>query len=240
MTGALTAICRPWQQSYPAPATAAALTMLDRLPAPAPRLDAALKAVAPRLPDGDRADWVAVLGRPMLHAAISTPRCVAAFLGQCALESRGFTALEEDLNYTAARLCQVWPSRFPDEAAANQCAAQPEILANHVYAGRMGNGDEASGDGWRFRGRGLIQITGRAAYQRFARAMGMSLDEATEYAATRPGAGDSAAWFWTANGLNALASSWSIGLLSRKINGGSAGAADRVRLCEAALQAIGA
>lgn len=237
MTGALTAICNPRPPFGSSPAVAAALTLLSR--PPLPRLDCALKAVAPRLPDADRAAWVAALGRPMLQAGITAPRCVAAFLGQCALESRGFTALEEDLNYTAGRLCQVWPNRFPDEAAAGPCASRPENLANRVYAGRMGNGDEASGDGWRFRGRGLIQITGRAAYARFARAMNMTLDDATDYAATHAGAADSAAWFWTANALNALAASWAIDLLSRKINGGSAGAADRLRLCEAALQAIG-
>ncbi|HEY0423542.1 MAG TPA: hypothetical protein VGC82_09500, partial [Rhodopila sp.] len=103
-----------------------------------------------------------------------------------------------------------------------------------------GNGEEASGDGWRFRGHGLIQITGRDAYRRFAQAMAMTLDQAVEHAGTRTGAADSAVWFWTANQLNALATSWSVDLLTRKINGGSAGAAERNRLCEAALHAIGA
>jgi putative chitinase len=104
----------------------------------------------------------------------------------------------------------------------------------------MGNGDEASGDGWRFRGRGLIQITGRSAYERFANAMAMTLDDAVEHAATPGGAADSAAWFWTANNLNALSDTWSIDLLTRKINGGMAGAAERNRLCEAALHVLGA
>ncbi len=104
----------------------------------------------------------------------------------------------------------------------------------------MGNGGEASGDGWRFRGRGLIQITGRTAYEQFAKAMGMTLDQAVEHAGTQAGAADSAAWFWTENRLNALANSWTIDLLTRKINGGMEGAAERSRLCEAALHALGA
>ncbi|HYZ20748.1 MAG TPA: hypothetical protein VE690_01200, partial [Rhodopila sp.] len=166
-------------------------------------------------------------------------RCVATFLGQCSVESAGFRALEENLNYSAARLCQVWPARFPNLEKAAACAMRPEALANAVYANRMGNGGAASGDGWRFRGRGLIQLTGRSAYERFARAMGIGLDQAVEHAATVQGAADSAAWFWSAQGLNALATTWSIDLITRKINGGSEGAAERRRLCEAALQAIG-
>jgi putative chitinase len=192
------------------------------------------------LSDTERAGWVGVLVAPLLKAGITTPRCVAAFLGQCAHESAGFRALEEDLSYSAARLCQVWPNRFPTPQAAMACAVQPELLANRVYADRMGNGGEQTGDGWRFRGRGLIQITGRAAYQRFARSVRMTVDQAVEHAATQAGAADSAAWFWTANDLNALARTWSIDLLTRKINGGMAGAAERTRLCEAALRVLGA
>jgi putative chitinase len=180
-----------------------------------------------------------VLGAPLRKANIIAPRCVAAFLGQCAHESGGFRAIEEDLSYSAARLCQVWPSRFPTQEAAEACALQPEALANRVYANRLGNGDEASGDGWRFRGRGLIQITGRAAYESFAKTMGMTLDQAVEHATTLAGAADSAAWFWTENDLNALAACWSIDLLTRKINGGLEGAAERNRLCEAALYVLG-
>jgi putative chitinase len=104
----------------------------------------------------------------------------------------------------------------------------------------MGNGDEASGDGWRFRGRGLIQITGRTAYANFAQATNMPLDQAVDHALTQAGAAASAAWFWTTHELNTLADTWSIDLLTRKINGGTTGAAERNRLCEAALQAIGA
>jgi putative chitinase len=241
MTDALAAFADLFQPSSPDPAIAAAVTVLRNFPLPlsATRLDAALRAVAPQLSGPERAAWVAVLVSPLQRAGIAAPRCVAAFLGQCAFETGGFASYEENLNYSARRLCQVWPSRFPNIEAADACALRPEILANRVYANRMGNGDEASGDGWRFHGRGLIQITGRAAYQRFAWAMNLTLDQAVEHAATRGGAADSAVWFWSANQLNALANTWSLDLLTRKINGGMEGAADRTRLCEAALLAIG-
>lgn len=209
-------------------------------PLPPVRLHSVLRAVAPRLSDADRAAWVAALAEPMRAGGITTPKCVAAFLGQCAVESAGFQVLEEDLRYSAARLCAVWPNRFPNAQAAERCAMQPEALANRVYAGRMGNGDEASGDGWRFRGRGLIQLTGRAAYERFARTMNMTLAQAVDHTATRAGAVVSAVWFWTANDLNGLANVWSIDLITQKINGGVAGAAERTRLCEAALHVLGA
>jgi putative chitinase len=239
MSGALTVFEALFQQSSPDPAVAAAVVVLaDNRPPD--RLDPALMAVAPHLTADERAAWVTALAGPLPRAGITTPRCVAAFLGQCAVESAGFRSMEEDLSYSAARLCEVWPSRFPNIEAAEACALQPEALANRVYANRLGNGDEASGDGWRFRGRGLIQITGRGNYQRFAQAMGMALDQAVEHAATRAGAADSAAWFWSVNELNALADTWSVDLITRKINGGMAGAAERTRLCEAALQVIGA
>ena len=241
MSGALTALEDILWPSSPDPAVAAAVTVLCNPVQPPPRgLDPALRAVAPHLTDAQRAAWIAVLAAPLRKAGITTPRCLAAFLGQCAHESGGFRDLEEDLSYSAERLCQVWPGRFPSLQGAEACAMQPEALANRVYADRMGNGDAASGDGWRFRGRGLIQITGRSAYQRFAQAVGMTLDQAVEHAATMAGAADSAAWFWQDNELNALANAWSIDLMTRKINGGSSDAAERTRLCEAALHAIGA
>jgi putative chitinase len=242
MSGALAALRDLLQRSSPDATVAAAVTVLANSPPPLPptRLDPALRAVAPHLPDADHAAWVAALVAPLHRSGITAPRCVAAFLGQCAVESAGFHSLEEDLNYSASRLCQVWPNRFPDTEAAEPCALQPEVLANRVYANRMGNGDETSGDGWRFRGRGLIQMTGRAAYQRFASAMSMTLDQAVAHAASRVGAADSAVWFWSANQLNVLANTWSLDLLTRKINGGTDGAAERTRLCEAALHAIGA
>lgn len=225
----------------PAPAAAASVVVLGQTPlAPSQRLDQALTAVAPHMTAEDRAAWGAVLPAPLQRADIVTPARLAAFLGQCAMESAGFRALEENLNYSAARLCQVWPARFPDQATAEACAMQPERLANLVYAGRMGNGDAASGDGWRFRGRGLIQITGRETYQRFADAIGLDLDAAVAHVATRQGAADSAAWFWTTRGLNAFADAGMLEKITIAINGGSQGEAERLRLIGAARRMLGA
>ena len=224
-------------------AVAAAVTLIANRPTPVLQSDLvkrALRAVAPHLPDDQCETWINALTEPLRKAGVITSRCLAAFLGQCAVESGGLQSLEENLNYSATRLCQVWPSRFPDAEAAAVCALQPELLANRVYANRMGNGDEASGDGWRFRGRGLIQLSGRSSYTRFAQAMNMPLDEAVEHAATTAGAADSAVWYWSINQLNALANTWSIDAITRKINGGTNGAAERTRLCQAALKAIGA
>ena len=239
MPDLLTALDALFPHRSPEPAVAAAVTVLASLPPPVSRLGPALRAVAPHLTDDEHAAWTMVLAEPLRKAGILSPRCVAAFLGQCAVESGGFREMEEDLSYSAARLCQVWPSRFPNTDAAEACALQPEVLANRVYANRMGNGDDGSGDGWRFRGRGLIQITGRSAYAKFALAMKMTLDEAVEHAATRAGAADSAVWFWSVNQLNALARTWSLDQITRKINGGMTGSTERTRLCEAALSAIG-
>lgn len=177
--------------------------------------------------------------QPLLKAGITTSRRIAAFLGQCCVESGGFLVLEENLSYSAERLCQVWSGRFPTTAAAEACAFQPEALANQVYADRMGNGNIQSGDGWRFRGRGLIQLTGRANYEQFAKAAHLGLDEVVQIAATPPGAAETAAWFWTANDLNGLANAWSIDLITRKLNGGTTDAARRSQLSVAALRAIG-
>jgi putative chitinase len=221
VTDALTAFAALLQRSPTNAAVAAAVTVVANATTP-PRpamagLDAALRAVAPRLSPADHAAWAAALMEPLRKAGMTSPRCVAAFLGQCAHESDGFQDLEENLHYSAARLCQVWPARFPTAEAASACAMQPEILANRVYADRMGNGSAASGDGWRFRGRGLIQLTGRSAYAGFAHTLGMTLDQAVTFAGTKAGAVASAIWFWTTNDLNALAGDWSIDLITRKV-----------------------
>ena len=219
------------------PAVAAAVLVLGSKPVHP--LVPALRVVAPHLTEAEQASWITALLTPLHKAGITTPRRMAAFLGQCAVESGGFRSLQEDLTYSATRLCQVWPTRFPNKEVAEACAHQPEALANTVYANRLGNGGPDSGDGWQFRGRGLIQITGRTSYERFATAMNMTLDQAVEHAATQAGAADSAAWFWSTNGLNALAETWSLDILTRTINGGTLGADERAQLCDAALHAIG-
>ncbi len=204
-----------------------------------PGLEDALSECAPQLSDDDVDAWVAAMSDVLRRAGITTPRRIAGFVGQCAVESGGFRVLSENLNYSAQRLCQVWPSRFPNLAVANQYAHNPEKLANRVYSNRIGNRDEESGDGWRFRGRGLIQLTGRANYERFATSVGCTVEEAADRAATRVGAVETAAWFWNTNGLNAPADAWLVDGMTRKINGAMNAAAERRRQCDAALAAIG-
>lgn len=166
------------------------------------------------------------------------PKRIAAFLAQTAHESGGFTAVKENLNYGAKGLVNTFKKYFPNEEIAKQYERQPEKIANRVYANRMKNGDEASGDGFRFRGRGLIQLTGRDNYTRFAKASDMTLDEAVEYLETPAGAVASAGWFWDVNKLNIYCDKDDFVGLTRRINGGTIGLADRKHHYEIALEAF--
>jgi putative chitinase len=121
---------------------------------------------------------------------------------------------------------------------ANQYANNPEKIANRAYAGRMGNGDEASGDGWRFCGRGLIQVTGHDNYQALADSLQMNIDDVPAYLQTFEGAIQSACWFWENNNLNQYADAWDIKTLSIRINGGTLGLEERIRYCNAARQIL--
>lgn len=170
---------------------------------------------------------------------INTVDRVAAFLAQCGHESADFTILQENLNYSAKGLVGTWPSRFRTEAEAQPYNRNPQAIANKVYSGRMGNGDEASGDGWTFRGRGAIQLTGRSNYQAFADSLGYSLEEAVEYTETLQGAVESAAWFWWKNNLNDLADQRNITALTKKINGGTLGLEERKKHMIHNLQVLG-
>ena len=161
-----------------------------------------------------------VLAGALARFGIETPRRVAAFLAQCHVESAGFTALEENLMYSsAARLTQVWPSRFPDAGAATPFVRNPQRLANLVYANRNGNGPLESGDGWRYRGRGLKQLTGRANYRDAARATGRPYVENPALVQEPDDAVLTAAWFWQAKGCNELADRWEIDGITRRVNG---------------------
>lgn len=166
-----------------------------------------------------RCDYTALA--PKLNAAakaqaINTPRRVAHWLGQLHHESGGLLRLEESLSYSADRLCAVWPSRFPDQHAAAACAHNPRALAEHVYGGRMGNCEP--GDGWRFRGRGFLQITGRAAYARASAWAGADLIADPDRASDPATAATIAAGWWAAHGCNALADADDVLAISRTIN----------------------
>ena len=169
---------------------------------------------------------------------INTPKRMAAFLAQCGHESGNFTAIKENLNYKAASLRKIFPKYFPDDAIATQYANKPnkqEAIANRIYANRMGNGDESSGDGFRFCGRGLIQLTGRSNYQAFADSLEMNINDLPEYLATFEGASQSACWFWETNNLNRFADTGDIIGMTKVINGGYIGLQDRISNYEHAL-----
>ena len=184
---------------------------------------------------GIAAQWLQPLNAAMLRFGINTPQRAAAFIGQCAHESGNFTALSENLNYKAESLMRVWPRHFPTPEVAAQYHRQPEKIANRAYANRMGNGPEASGDGWKYRGRGLIQLTGKDNYRLASDALSVDL-VATPDLVTQPDmAALTAAWFWNKNRLNDLADKGDTVAISKRINGGTHGLDDRLQRTSTAL-----
>jgi len=189
------------------------------------------------------ADWHEALSQLLPDYDINTPRRIAAFVAQCAHESGGFTALKENLNYRPTTLRKIFPKYFPTDAIAADYASRLNKqmhIANRAYANRMGNGDEASGDGHKFLGRGLIQLTGRNNHQAFADSVEMNINDVPEYLATFEGAAQSACWFWETNNLNKWADSGDIKELTRRINGGYIGLEDRIKHYNHALHIMGA
>lgn len=181
-------------------------------------------------------EWIDAINLTFETFGIETPEQQASFLGQCAHESNNFTALVENLNYKAESLCKVWPKRFPTLEAAQPYNRNPEAIANHVYAGRMGNGDEDSGDGFAFRGRGLIQLTGRANYRACGEALGVDLEGNPDWVSSPQYAALSAGWFWHTHGLNNIAAD--VTAVTKKINGGTLGLEDRVARTQNALDVL--
>jgi len=184
------------------------------------------------------AEWFEALSILLPDYDINTPQRVAAFLAQCAHESANFKFLKENLNYRAESLVRVWPRYFPNIDVARQYAHQQEKIANRAYANRMGNGDEAGGDGWRFCGRGLIQLTGRNNYEAFAESIETPVEEIPEYLMTFEGAVQSACWFWETNNLNRFADVGDIKGLTKAINGGYLGLEDRIKHYTHALEVL--
>lgn len=181
------------------------------------------------------------IDRACRRFGIGSTLAVGAFVAQAMHESAGLTALEESLWYRdPARIAQVFRTAFRDAAAAAPFARAPERLANRVYACRLGNGDEASGDGWRFRGRGLFQLTGRDNYARAGAACGRPYVEAPELVAQPEDAALTAAWYWHSRGLTALAEAGDIDAVTRAINGPAMlGRHERAALYARALRAFG-
>jgi putative chitinase len=181
----------------------------------------------------DPQSWADSMNEVFPNYEINTPQRVAAFLAQCGHESGGWTVFEENLNYSAKGLCGIFKKYFPTEADALPYQRHPEMIANKIYANRMGNGGPESGDGYRFRGRGPIQLTGRANYTAFAKEMFEDWENVVEnpdwVTADRDFALMSAIWFWNKNKLNVQADNGDIKLMTKKINGGYIGLEDRIK-----------
>ena len=180
--------------------------------------------------------WLEPLNTTFDKYEINTPKRQAGFIGQCQHESGNFKTLEENLHYSAASLMRVWPSRFPDQATADQYANNPEKIANKVYAGRMGNTED--GDGFKYRGRGVLQLTGKDSYIFCGQALKLDLMDNPDFLLEPMNAMLSAGWFWNKRGLNAAAdvSGWEE--VTRKINGGVLGLDDRIAKITKALQIL--
>lgn len=198
-----------------------------------------LKQLLPKNPYVD--NWHEALTQLLPDYEINTSQRIAAFIAQCAHESGGFMVLTENLNYRWETLRKLFPKYFPNDAIAKDYASRPnkqEAIANRIYASRMGNGPEESGDGFRYRGRGLIQLTGRDNYAWFAASLEISPEEATEYLRTFEGAAQSACWFWETNKLNQWADAGDILTLTKRINGGTIGLEDRIKHYKHALHVL--
>lgn len=184
------------------------------------------------------AQWISPLQAACDEYEINTPLRVAAFLAQCGVESARLTAVSENLNYSAAGLLSTFPTHF-DAAEAQQYANQPPMIANRVYANRYGNGDEASGDGWRYSGKGLIQITFHDNYVLCSLGISLPLLDQPELLEQPANAALSAAWWWSNQNLNALADTGNFQQITQVVNGGMSGYSQRLALYAAAKLALG-
>jgi putative chitinase len=183
-------------------------------------------------------EWYQALVNNLPQYDINTPERVAAFIAQCAHESGGFRRLKENLNYKWESLKRVFPKYFPTDDVAQEYAHKPEQIANRIYGSRMGNGDESSGDGFRYCGRGLIQLTGKNNYTKFAESIGMAVEEVPTLLETYDGAVKSACWFWSSNNLNQWADAGDILTMTKRINGGTIGLEDRIKHYNHAMEVL--
>ena len=175
-------------------------------------------------------DWFAAMEEVLPKYEINTPERVAGFIAQTGHESNGYKALTENLNYKAETLEKLFSKYFSKAGRnAKDYERQPEKIANVIYASRMDNGDTASGDGWRFRGGGILQLTGRANYTNFGKSIGMTAEAATDYVRTPKGAIESACWFWKTNKLNEYCDKNDIVGMTKRVNGGTIGLEDRTK-----------
>ena len=199
----------------------------------------AVKQLIPKVKNFD--EWYNNLLNILPEYDIDTPERVAAFMAQCGHESAGFTVMQENLNYGAKGLRSLFAKYFPTDALALQYERQPERIANRIYANRMGNGPEESGDGWKFRGRGIIQITGKNNYTKCTQQLfeNNTLIDNPDWLCDVEFAIHSACWFWSATRLNELADNRDLKTMTKRINGGFIGLEDRIKHYEHAVHILG-
>ena len=185
------------------------------------------------------AEWVDALNETFARFNLTTNNQKAMFVGQCSHESGNFRLLQENLNYKAATLMKLWPKRFPTLEVANQYAGNARAIANKVYADRMGNRDEASGDGYRFRGKGLVQLTGHSNHFHAGKALGVDFVMQPDLVATPKYAALTAGWFWETHKLNPPADALDYTKVTKIINGGTIGLDDRIKHVQHALAVLG-
>jgi putative chitinase len=190
--------------------------------------------------NADAAAWADAALEVLPKYEINTPNRIAGFFAQCGHESMNFTALSENLNYRAETLEKLF-SKYFSKAGRNAAdyAKQPEKIANVIYANRMGNGDTASGEAYLFRGRGVIQLTGKDNYSAFALSIKMTLPDVIEYVQTKKGALESACWYWNSRKLNMACDEGDIVKMTKLVNGGTIGLEDRRKHYEQALAVLG-
>lgn len=199
-----------------------------------------LKQLLPKNPHVEH--WFNALSKLLPDYGIDTAERIASFIAQCSHESGGFTTLKENLNYRPETLRKIFPKYFPSDELARAYCSMPNkqaAIANRVYANRMGNGDEQSGDGYKYCGRGLIQLTGKDNYTWFAKSLEITAEESSDFLATFEGAAQSACWFWETNNLNQWADVGDIVKMTKIINGGTIGLEDRIKHYEHALHVLG-
>ena len=190
---------------------------------------------------GINPDWLPWLQKTCDRYSINNVNRQSAFLGQCMHESNSFKVLQENLHYSTNGLKSVWGSRFPTNEIADKYANHPDMIANKVYANRMGNGDEESGDGWKYRGRGIIQCTGKDLYKTLSNALNIDLISDPDMLLEMPYASMSAGWFWNKKGLNDLADQNNYETtkeMTKRINGGFNGLDDRILKIEQAKKVL--
>jgi putative chitinase len=204
-----------------------------------PKFADAVKAMAASNADKHVIDEIIADQDVLPGFGINTPKKIAHFLAQISHESGGFRIAIENMNYTAKRLTEVWPKRFPTLAAATPFAGNPQKLGNSVYANRMGNGPPSSGDGFRYRGRGLLQLTGRSMYKGVGQATGLDLENHPELAEHFDDALKIAGGAWKFDGVDKLSENATVEQYTQKINGGQIGIKDRKTRFAKVVQVMG-